>query len=112
MWDKVQCSRRPTSPLSSSCFIISIAFLRAMLDQNLFEDDGFLYEGAPELKRFRTASPSIELLTDWYQSRAKDIDSCSRQVAALHLVLAKKESKQESDCGFKDSPLKQFLGFQ
>uniref|UniRef100_G3PAX7 NBAS subunit of NRZ tethering complex n=1 Tax=Gasterosteus aculeatus aculeatus TaxID=481459 RepID=G3PAX7_GASAC len=67
---------------------------RAMLDQNLFEDDGFLYEGAPELKRFRTASPSIELLTDWYQSRAKDIDSCSRQVdCALSLVRLAKERK-------------------
>ncbi|KAM8832299.1 NBAS subunit of NRZ tethering complex isoform 1-T1 [Spinachia spinachia] len=67
---------------------------RAMLDQNLYEDDGFLYEGAPELTRFRTASPSIELLTDWYQSRAKDIDSCSRQVdCALSLVRLAKERK-------------------
>lgn len=55
-------------------------FFRAVLDQNLFDDDSFLYEDAPELLGFRTATPSIELLTDWYQSRAKDIDSCSRQV--------------------------------
>lgn len=53
---------------------------RAVLDQNLFDDDSFLYDEAPELLRFRTAAPSIELLTDWYQSRAKDIDDCSRQV--------------------------------
>ncbi|XP_037607505.1 neuroblastoma-amplified sequence [Sebastes umbrosus] len=65
---------------------------RATLDQNLFDDDSFLYEGAPELPRFRTAAPSIELLTDWYQSRAKDIDSCSRQVdCALSLVRLAKE---------------------
>lgn len=60
-------------------------FLRAMLDQNLFDDDSFLYEGAPELLRFRTAIPAIELLTDWYQSRAKDIDSGSRQVRTLNV---------------------------
>lgn len=53
---------------------------RAVLDQNLFDDDSFLYEESPELLRFRAATPSIELLTDWYQSRAKDIESCSRQV--------------------------------
>ncbi|XP_070705315.1 NBAS subunit of NRZ tethering complex [Pempheris klunzingeri] len=65
---------------------------RAMLAQNLFDDDSFLYEEAPELLRFRTATPSIELLTDWYQSRAKDIDSCSRQVdCALSLVRLGKE---------------------
>uniref|UniRef100_A0A7N6AQ89 Neuroblastoma-amplified sequence N-terminal domain-containing protein n=1 Tax=Anabas testudineus TaxID=64144 RepID=A0A7N6AQ89_ANATE len=60
---------------------------RAVLDQNLFDDDSFLYEQSPDLLRFRTANPSIELLTDWYQSRAQDIDSCSRQVdCALSLV--------------------------
>ncbi|XP_041814881.1 neuroblastoma-amplified sequence [Chelmon rostratus] len=65
---------------------------RAMLDQNLFDDDSFLYEEAPELLRFRTATPSVELLTDWYQSRAKDIESCSRQVdCALSLVRLGKE---------------------
>uniref|UniRef100_A0A8C4GVG0 NBAS subunit of NRZ tethering complex n=1 Tax=Dicentrarchus labrax TaxID=13489 RepID=A0A8C4GVG0_DICLA len=65
---------------------------RAVLDQNLFDDDSFLYEDAPEVLRFRTATPSIELLTDWYQSRAKDIDSCSRQVdCALSLVRLGKE---------------------
>ncbi|XP_045917344.1 neuroblastoma-amplified sequence-like [Micropterus dolomieu] len=65
---------------------------RSVLEQNLFDDDSFLYEEAPELLRFRTATPSIELLTDWYQSRAKDIDSCSRQVdCALSLVRLGKE---------------------
>lgn len=65
---------------------------RAVLEQNLFDDDSFLYEEAPELLRFRTPSPSIDLLTDWYQSRAQDIDSCSRQVdCALSLVRLGKE---------------------
>ncbi|KAG7508827.1 neuroblastoma-amplified sequence [Solea senegalensis] len=65
---------------------------RAVLDQNLFDDDSFLYEEIPELLRFRSASPSIELLTDWYQSRAQDIESCSRQVdCALSLVRLGKE---------------------
>ncbi|KAM9703151.1 NBAS subunit of NRZ tethering complex [Menidia menidia] len=65
---------------------------RAVLDQNSLDDDGFLYEETPHLLRFRTATPSIELLTDWYQSRAQDIDSCSRQVdCALSLVRLAKE---------------------
>uniref|UniRef100_A0A669DGJ2 NBAS subunit of NRZ tethering complex n=1 Tax=Oreochromis niloticus TaxID=8128 RepID=A0A669DGJ2_ORENI len=65
---------------------------RAVLEQNLFDDDSFLYDEAPDLLRFRTATPSIELLTDWYISRAQDIDSCSRQVdCALSLVRLGKE---------------------
>ncbi|XP_054617752.1 NBAS subunit of NRZ tethering complex isoform X3 [Dunckerocampus dactyliophorus] len=60
---------------------------RAVLEQNHFDDDMFLYEDAPDLLRFRTPMPSIHLLTDWYRSRAQDIDSCSRQVdCALSLV--------------------------
>ncbi|KAF3702766.1 Neuroblastoma-amplified sequence Neuroblastoma-amplified gene protein -like protein [Channa argus] len=65
---------------------------RAVLDQNLFDDDSFLYEESPDLVRFRTANPSVERLTDWYKSRAQDIDSCSRQVdCALSLVRLGKE---------------------
>ncbi|KAM3861566.1 NBAS subunit of NRZ tethering complex [Diretmus argenteus] len=65
---------------------------RSLLDQNVCDDDSFLYEEAPELLRFRTATPSIQLLTDWYLSRAEDIDSCSRQVdCALSLVRLGKE---------------------
>lgn len=65
---------------------------RAVLDQHMFDDDDFLYEESPELLRFRTATPSIQLLTDWYQSRAKDIDFYSRQVdCALSLVRLGKE---------------------
>ncbi|KAM4522694.1 NBAS subunit of NRZ tethering complex isoform 2-T2 [Odontesthes bonariensis] len=65
---------------------------RAVLDQNSLDDDSLLYEEAPDLLRFRTATPSIELLTDWYQTRAQGIDSCSRQVdCALSLVRLGKE---------------------
>uniref|UniRef100_A0AAX7UV55 Neuroblastoma-amplified sequence N-terminal domain-containing protein n=1 Tax=Astatotilapia calliptera TaxID=8154 RepID=A0AAX7UV55_ASTCA len=64
----------------------------AVLEQNLFDDDSFLYDEASDLLRFRTATPSKELLTDWYISRAQDIDSCSRQVdCALSLVRLGKE---------------------
>ncbi|XP_033846650.1 NBAS subunit of NRZ tethering complex [Periophthalmus magnuspinnatus] len=65
---------------------------RAVLDQHLFVDDDFLYEESPELLRFRSAAPSIQLLTDWYQTRAKDIEFNSRQVdCALSLVRLGKE---------------------
>ncbi|AWP19902.1 putative neuroblastoma-amplified sequence [Scophthalmus maximus] len=65
---------------------------RVVLEQNLFDDDSFLYAEVPELLRFRSATPCIELLTDWYQSRAQDIDSGSRQVdCALSLVRLGKE---------------------
>ncbi|XP_051908566.1 NBAS subunit of NRZ tethering complex isoform X1 [Hippocampus zosterae] len=60
---------------------------RAVLEQNPFDDDAFLYEDAPDLLRFRSQTPSVRLLGDWYCSRARDIESCSRQVdCALSLV--------------------------
>lgn len=65
---------------------------RAVLDQHMFDDDNFLYEESPELLRFRSAAPSIQLLTDWYQTRAKDIEFNSRQVdCSLSLVRLGKE---------------------
>lgn len=73
-------------PESVICFRLSTCVcdrpppLRAVLDQNLLNDDAFLYEESPKLLRFRTAAPSIELLADWYQSRAEDIEQYSRQV--------------------------------
>lgn len=57
-----------------------------MLDHSLLDDDSVLYEEAPDLLRFRTDSPSIQLLTDWYQTRAKDIDRYSRQVVKTGVV--------------------------
>ncbi|XP_072297684.1 NBAS subunit of NRZ tethering complex [Eucyclogobius newberryi] len=65
---------------------------RAVLDQHVFDNDDFLYEESPELLRFRSTAPSIQLLTDWYQTRAKDIEFNSRQVdCALSLVRLGKE---------------------
>ncbi|CAB1339733.1 unnamed protein product, partial [Coregonus sp. 'balchen'] len=65
---------------------------RMVLDQNLPDNAHFLYEDAPDWLRFRTATPPMDLLTDWYLSRAQDIDSCSRQVdCALSLVRLGKE---------------------
>uniref|UniRef100_A0A3P8P8Z5 Neuroblastoma-amplified sequence N-terminal domain-containing protein n=1 Tax=Astatotilapia calliptera TaxID=8154 RepID=A0A3P8P8Z5_ASTCA len=79
-------------PEGAQLFIHFFFFLRAVLEQNLFDDDSFLYDEASDLLRFRTATPSKELLTDWYISRAQDIDSCSRQVdCALSLVRLGKE---------------------
>nr|XP_061806612.1 NBAS subunit of NRZ tethering complex-like [Nerophis lumbriciformis] len=60
---------------------------RAVLEQNPFDDDTSLYEDAPDLLRFRWVTPSVTLLSDWYCSRARQIESCSRQVdCALSLV--------------------------
>ncbi|XP_048858218.1 NBAS subunit of NRZ tethering complex isoform X2 [Brienomyrus brachyistius] len=60
---------------------------RMAVDPELHSGDGFLYEEQPDLLRFRTAMPSITLLTDWYLKRAEDIDDYSRQVdCALSLV--------------------------
>ncbi|XP_052380578.1 NBAS subunit of NRZ tethering complex isoform X2 [Oncorhynchus keta] len=65
---------------------------RMVLDQNPQDHAHFLYEDAPDWLRFRTATPPMDLLTDWYLSRAQDIDSCSRQVdCALSLVRLGKE---------------------
>lgn len=69
-------------------------FYRAVLEPNLLDNDDFLYEDAPELQRFCTATPSIELLTDWYQSRAQDIDACSRQVWTLSLAFPASSKKR------------------
>lgn len=74
------CVRVLSSMLSSAPHPPTPLTLRAVLDQNLLNDDAFLYEESPDLLRFRTAAPSIELLTDWYQSRAEDIEQYSRQV--------------------------------
>lgn len=66
--------------MSSVVYLRGATPPRAVLDLNLLDDDAFLYEESPDLLRFRTSAPSIDLLTDWYQSRAKDIEQHSRQV--------------------------------
>ncbi|KAG5277189.1 hypothetical protein AALO_G00114600 [Alosa alosa] len=64
---------------------------RSVVETNLPDEDDFLYEEA-DLERFRTAIPPITLLTDWYLTRAQDIENNSRQVdCALFLVRLGKE---------------------
>lgn len=64
---------------------------RAMVEPSMV-DDHFLYEEQPELKRFCTVDPSSSLLTDWYLTRAQEIEQNSRQVdCALSLVRLGKE---------------------
>uniref|UniRef100_A0A8B9GME1 NBAS subunit of NRZ tethering complex n=1 Tax=Astyanax mexicanus TaxID=7994 RepID=A0A8B9GME1_ASTMX len=64
---------------------------RAMVEPSMV-DDHFLYEEQPELKRFCTVDPPISLLTDWYLTRAQEIEHNSRQVdCALSLVRLGKE---------------------
>ncbi|TRZ02417.1 hypothetical protein DNTS_034472, partial [Danionella cerebrum] len=65
---------------------------RRMVDPNPLEECHFLYEEQPELERFRSACPSIPLLTEWYLTRAQDIESHSCQVdCSLSLVRLGKE---------------------
>ncbi|KAF7694273.1 hypothetical protein HF521_008026 [Silurus meridionalis] len=65
---------------------------RTTLEPCMVDDPHFLYEEQPELERFCTPSPSITLLTDWYLSRAQEIEHNSHQVdCALSLVRLGKE---------------------
>ncbi|GAA6076719.1 NBAS subunit of NRZ tethering complex isoform X1 [Tachysurus ichikawai] len=65
---------------------------RAAIEPCIVDDPHFLYEEQPELERFCTPRPSITLLTDWYLSRAQEIEHNSRQVdCALSLVRLGKE---------------------
>ncbi|XP_061316824.1 NBAS subunit of NRZ tethering complex isoform X3 [Pezoporus flaviventris] len=52
------------------------------------QDEGeLLYETQPELLKYRTADLSVDLVTDWYLSRAQEIEKYSMQVdCALSLV--------------------------
>ncbi|XP_036438220.1 neuroblastoma-amplified sequence isoform X2 [Colossoma macropomum] len=65
---------------------------RAVVESSMVDDHHFLYQKQPELERFCTRNPSISLLTDWYLSRAQEIEHNSRQVdCALSLVRLGKE---------------------
>uniref|UniRef100_A0A8C3M7B8 NBAS subunit of NRZ tethering complex n=1 Tax=Geospiza parvula TaxID=87175 RepID=A0A8C3M7B8_GEOPR len=52
------------------------------------QDEGqFLYEKQPELLKYRTTDLSVDLVTDWYLSRAQEIEEYAMQVdCALSLV--------------------------
>uniref|UniRef100_A0AAR2M583 Neuroblastoma-amplified sequence N-terminal domain-containing protein n=1 Tax=Pygocentrus nattereri TaxID=42514 RepID=A0AAR2M583_PYGNA len=65
---------------------------RTVVESSMVDDHHFLYEQQPELERFCTRNPSVSLLTDWYLSRAQEIEHNSRQVdCALSLVRLGKE---------------------
>ncbi|XP_069742445.1 NBAS subunit of NRZ tethering complex isoform X2 [Narcine bancroftii] len=66
--------------------------LRVIVDCSPQDEAEFLYEEQPEMLKYRTATPSIETLTHWYQKRAEEIESYSRQVdCALCLIRLGKE---------------------
>ncbi|KAM9062350.1 NBAS subunit of NRZ tethering complex [Sarcophilus harrisii] len=60
---------------------------RTVVEPSPPDEGGFLYEAQPELLRYRTARPSIELVTDWYCARGQEIELYARQVdCALSLI--------------------------
>ncbi|XP_077009351.1 NBAS subunit of NRZ tethering complex isoform X2 [Tamandua tetradactyla] len=60
---------------------------RMVFEPGLHDDSEFLYAGQPELLRYRTAQLAVEKVTDWYQTRAEEIEHCARQVdCALSLI--------------------------
>ncbi|NXG33710.1 NBAS protein, partial [Dromaius novaehollandiae] len=59
-----------------------------MIVEPALQDEGeFLYEMQPELLKYRTTELSVDLVTDWYLNRAKEIENYAMQVdCALSLV--------------------------
>ncbi|KAA0708511.1 Neuroblastoma-amplified sequence [Triplophysa tibetana] len=65
---------------------------RGVVEPNPVDDCHFLYEEQPELEKFCSAEPPITLLTEWYLTRAQELESHSRQVdCSLSLVRLGKE---------------------
>ncbi|XP_042740699.1 neuroblastoma-amplified sequence isoform X2 [Lagopus leucura] len=60
---------------------------RTIVERTLQDESEFLYESQPELLKYRTTELSVELVTDWYLSRAQEIEKYAMQVdCALSLV--------------------------
>ncbi|XP_037669373.1 neuroblastoma-amplified sequence isoform X2 [Choloepus didactylus] len=60
---------------------------KMVVEPSLPDESEFLYAGQPELLRYRTAQLAVEMVTDWYQTRAEEIEHCARQVdCALSLI--------------------------
>lgn len=52
-----------------------------MIIEPTLQDEGqFLYELQPELLKYRTTDLSVDLVTDWYLSRAQEIEEYAMQV--------------------------------
>ncbi|XP_058690107.1 NBAS subunit of NRZ tethering complex isoform X2 [Poecile atricapillus] len=60
---------------------------RMVIEPTLQDEGQFLYEVQPELLKYRTTDLSVDLATDWYLSRAQEIEEYAMQVdCALSLV--------------------------
>ncbi|XP_051634205.1 NBAS subunit of NRZ tethering complex isoform X2 [Manacus candei] len=60
---------------------------RIIIEPVLQDEGEFLYEMQPELLKYRTTDLSVDLVTDWYLSRAQEIEKYAMQVdCALSLV--------------------------
>ncbi|XP_041888889.1 neuroblastoma-amplified sequence isoform X3 [Corvus kubaryi] len=60
---------------------------RMVIEPTLQDEGQFLYEMQPELLKYRTTDLSVDLVTDWYLSRAQEIEEYAMQVdCALSLV--------------------------
>ncbi|XP_061845911.1 NBAS subunit of NRZ tethering complex isoform X3 [Colius striatus] len=60
---------------------------RMIVEPTLQDEGEFLYETQPELLKYRTTDLSVDLVTDWYLSRAQEIEKYAMQVdCALSLV--------------------------
>uniref|UniRef100_A0A8C3R102 NBAS subunit of NRZ tethering complex n=1 Tax=Cyanoderma ruficeps TaxID=181631 RepID=A0A8C3R102_9PASS len=60
---------------------------RMVIEPTLQDEGQFLYEIQPELLKYRTTDLSVDLVTDWYLSRAQEIEEYAMQVdCALSLV--------------------------
>ncbi|XP_054977538.1 NBAS subunit of NRZ tethering complex [Sorex araneus] len=60
---------------------------RMVVEPSLSDESEFLYTAQPELLRFRTPKLAVELVMDWYQTRAEEIEHYAGQVdCALSLI--------------------------
>lgn len=61
-------------------FNMYLLLLRTIVEPTLQDESEFLYESQPELLKYRTTELSVELVTDWYLSRAQEIEKYAMQV--------------------------------
>ncbi|KAM5316025.1 NBAS subunit of NRZ tethering complex isoform 2-T2 [Glossophaga mutica] len=67
---------------------------RMVVEPSLQDESEFLYAAQPELLRYQTPQLTVEVVMDWYQARAEEIEHCARQVdCALSLVRLGMERK-------------------
>lgn len=54
-----------------------------VVEPNLADESEFLYAAQPELLRYRTTELAVEMVMDWYQARAEEIEHYAGQVRAV-----------------------------